>query len=141
MHSNNISFIIVDRAQVDAFEKDVLNRRTKLESYLKALSNEMKARTALITVLEQADAFYHNQRGEVKVVATAYREFGNRIKSMKRKAEELAKTLPSPMPSPDMDAPSPGPGDDFTLPGEKGYDQLVSLQNTKYSNTLYQAKI
>lgn len=30
---------------------------------------EIKARTALIAVLQQADAFYHNQRGEVKVVA------------------------------------------------------------------------
>lgn len=30
---------------------------------------EIKARTALISVLQQADAFYHNQRGEVKVVA------------------------------------------------------------------------
>lgn len=91
---------------------------------MKTLTTEIKARTALITVLEQADAFYHNQRGEVKVVATAYREFGNRIKTMKRKTEELARTLPSPIPSPDMDAPSPGPGDEFDLPGEKGFDQV-----------------
>lgn len=112
-----------------------MNRRTKLESYLKALSTEMKARTALITVLEQADAFYHNQRGEVKVVATAYREFGNRIKLMKRKAEELAKTLPSPIPSPDMDAPSPGPGDDFTLPGEKAYASIVRFMRFPFINS------
>lgn len=99
-------------------------RRTKLENYLKSLNNEIKARSALIAALEQADAFYHNQRGEVKVVATAYREFGNRIKTMKRKVEDLAKTLPSPIPSPDMDAPSPGPADEFVLPGEKGYDSV-----------------
>lgn len=119
--------MITDRAQVDSFEKDVLFRRTKLENYLKSLNNEVKARTALIAALEQADAFYHNQRGEVKVVATAYREFGNRIKTMKRKVEDLAKTLPSPIPSPDMDAPSPGPADEFVLPGEKGYDPVSSL--------------
>lgn len=89
------------------------------------MNNEIKARTALIAVLEQADAFYHNQRGEVKVVATAYREFGNRIKTMKRKLDELTKTLPSPIQSPDINAPSPGPTDnEFVLPGEKIFDEV-----------------
>lgn len=91
----------------------------------------MKARSALIAVLEQADAFYHNQRGEVKVVATAYREFGNRIKTMKRKLDELTKTLPSPIPSPDVNAPSPGPTDnEFVLPGEKSFDEVSKRKRT-----------
>lgn len=41
----------------------------RLEQYIRALNTEIKARTILIAVLEQTDAFYHNQRGEVKVVA------------------------------------------------------------------------
>lgn len=110
---------------MDAVEKDVLTRRSKFEHYLKTLNNEIKARTALVAVLDQADAFYHNQRGEVKVVANAYKNFGNRIKTMKRKLDELTKTLPSPIPSPDINAPSPGPADnDFMLPGEKSFDQV-----------------
>ncbi|XP_055295125.1 regulation of nuclear pre-mRNA domain-containing protein 2 isoform X2 [Sitodiplosis mosellana] len=115
-----------DRSQVEELEKEVIERRVKLEHYIKTLTNEIKARTALITVLDQADAFYHNQRGEVKVVATAYRNYGNSIKTMKRRLEELTKTLPSPIPSPDINAPSPGPADnDFVLPGEKNFNQNV----------------
>lgn len=109
-------------------ERDVLDRRTKLEQYIKTLSNEIKARTTLISTLDQADAFYHNQRGEVKVVANAYRNFGNRIKTMKRRLDELVKTLPSPIPSPDINAPSPGPADnDFVLPGEKNFDKVSGM--------------
>lgn len=100
-----------------------------MENYIKALTNEIKARTALIAVLDQADAFYHNQRGEVKVVATAYRNYGNSIKTMKRKLEELTRTLPSPIPSPDINAPSPGPADnDLFLPGEKNFNQVSERQ-------------
>lgn len=119
--------LFIDRSQVEELEKDVAERRVKLESYIKALTNEIKARSTLITVLDQADAFYHNQRGEVKVVATAYRNYGNSIKTMKRRLEDLSKTLPSPIPSPDINAPSPGPADnDFVLPGEKNFNQVCS---------------
>lgn len=103
------------------------DHRAKLEMYIKVLTSEIRARTSLITVLDQSDAFYHNQRGEVKVVANAYRNFGNRIKTMKRKLEELAKSLPSPIPSPDINAPSPGPDNDLVLPGEKDFDQVSGL--------------
>lgn len=116
-------------------ERDTLERRAKLEHYIKALTSEIKARNELITVLDQADAFYHNQRGEVKVVASAYRNFGNRIKTMKRKLEELSKTLPSPIPSPDINAPSPGPADnDFVLPGEKNFGQVSLFTVDKYKS-------
>lgn len=115
----------LDRNHVEELEKEIIDRRNKLEHYIKTLTNEIKARTTLITALDQADAFYHNQRGEVKVVATAYRNYGNSIKTMKRKLEELSKTLPSPIPSPDINAPSPGPADDdFILPGEKNFGQV-----------------
>lgn len=120
-----VATAISDRSQVEELEKEVNERRVKFEHYIKTLTNEIKARTALITVLDQADAFYHNQRGEVKVVATAYRNYGNSIKTMKRRLEELTKTLPSPIPSPDINAPSPGPADnDFVLPGEKNFNQV-----------------
>lgn len=115
---------------MEEVEQEVNETRAKLENYVKALSSEIKARSILISVLDQSAAFYHNQRGEVKVVANAYRNFGNRIKTMKKKLEELTKTLPSPIPSPDINAPSPGPADnDFVLPGEKDFDQVIFLFN------------
>lgn len=110
---------------MEEVEQEVNEARAKLEAYVKALSVEIKARSILIQVLDQSTAFYHNQRGEVKVVANAYRNFGNRIKQMKKKLEELTKTLPSPIPSPDINAPSPGPADnEFVLPGERDFDQV-----------------
>lgn len=100
-------------------------QRTKLEQYVKTLTSEIKARSMLITVIDQADTFYHNQRNEVKVVVNAYKNFGKRIFTMKRKLDELSNSLPSPIPSPDINAPSPGPADnDFILPGEKEFDQV-----------------
>lgn len=53
----------------------------------------------------------------------AYRNFGNRIKLMKRKVDEKVKTLPSPIPSPDINAPSPEPDNDFDLP-DRGFNQV-----------------
>lgn len=106
-------------------EREMNEQRTKLEQYVKALTSEIKARSMLISVIDQADNFYHNQRNEVKVVVNAYKNFGKRIFTMKRKLDELSNSLPSPIPSPDINAPSPGPADgDFILPGEKDFDQV-----------------
>ncbi|KAG4073751.1 hypothetical protein HA402_000975 [Bradysia odoriphaga] len=106
-----------DRKHVEDVKRDIDDHMYKLEHYIRTLNTEIKARTILIAVLEQTDAFYHNQRGEVKVVANAYRNFGNRIKTMKRKLDELCTKLPSPIPSPDINAPSPEPDNDFDLLG------------------------
>lgn len=38
----------------------------------------------------------------------AYKNFGTRINNLRKKLEELMKSLPSPVPSPSYDAPSPG---------------------------------
>lgn len=131
----------IDRSHVEEVEREMNENRAKLELYVKALSSEIKARSILIAVLDQADAFYHNQRGEVKVVANAYRNFGNRIKMMKKKLDELTKTLPSPIPSPDINAPSPGPADnDFVLPGEKDFDH-VGIQNFFFAMVLSNHKL
>lgn len=39
------------------------------QSYVHSLKTELKSRRMLISLLEQAETFYHSQRGEVKVVA------------------------------------------------------------------------
>jgi hypothetical protein len=50
----------------------------------------------------------------------AYRNFGSRVKNLKRRLDELIPTLKdvSPVPSPDINAPSPSPDSDIELPGE-----------------------
>ena len=58
-----------DRKNVSNVEKEVDGGITMIETYVEALKIEIKTRTHLLTVLEQAEAFYHHERGEVKVVA------------------------------------------------------------------------
>ena len=61
----------------------------------------------------------------------AYRNFGNRLKSMKKKLDELTVSLPSPIPSPDINAPSPVPSDgDNILPNEDSYFPMIQHQGS-----------
>jgi len=50
----------------------------------------------------------------------AYRNFGSRVKNLKRRLDDLIPSLKeiSPIPSPDINAPSPSPDSDIELPGE-----------------------
>jgi hypothetical protein len=50
----------------------------------------------------------------------AYRNFGSRVKNLKRRLDDLIPSLKeiSPIPSPDVNAPSPSPDSDIELPGE-----------------------
>ncbi|KAF9795965.1 hypothetical protein SFRURICE_010062 [Spodoptera frugiperda] len=94
----------------------VSNRR---RPYTAALQREIVAREALLALLSTATQYYATQRGEVKVVAYAYKNFGARVKALKRKLDELIPTLPNAAPSPpqrDEDVPSPGPDEDLELP-------------------------
>jgi hypothetical protein len=54
------------------------------------------------------------------VLFQAYRNFGSRVKNLKRRLDDLIPTLKeiSPIPSPDVNAPSPSPDSDIELPGE-----------------------
>ena len=67
-------------------------------------------------MLGQGKKYYDSLFGEAEIVATAYSNFGNRVKKVETK---LAEKMPaivaltqggvedSPVPSPDYDAPSP----------------------------------
>lgn len=55
----------------------------------------------------------------------AYRNFGSRVKSLKRKLDELIPTLASPVPSPDVNAPSPSPDSDIDLPNDEDLSGIV----------------
>ncbi|XP_043278204.1 uncharacterized protein [Venturia canescens] len=109
-----------DRRHVEDAEKEVDTAVQSIENYVKALEAEIRERTQVLDLLEQADQFYETQRGEVKIVTNAYRNFGSRVKNLKKKLDELLPTLISPIPSPDINAPSPSPDSDIELPGEDG---------------------
>ncbi|KAG5675277.1 hypothetical protein PVAND_005191 [Polypedilum vanderplanki] len=110
-----------DRAHVEDLEKDVENAGKKYELFIENLTAEIKARKILLTALDQAEKFYRNQRRDVKKVVYAYKNFGDRIKSIHTEVNNKVTTLPSPMPSPDINAPSPEPDNDFDLPNEMNF--------------------
>ncbi|XP_069682453.1 uncharacterized protein [Periplaneta americana] len=124
-----------DRRQGDDVVAEVDEGVHKMQGFVKALELEIKERSALIDLLEQADSFYENQKGEAKVVANAYRNFGSRVKNLKRRLDELLPTLKdiSPIPSPDINAPSPSPADsDIELPDEN--DNTGSVGESFFSS-------
>ncbi|CAG9797269.1 unnamed protein product [Chironomus riparius] len=111
-----------DRTQVEEVEKEVENASTKHELFINSINSEIKARKTLLTALEQAERFYRNQRRDVKKVVYAYKNFGDRIKTIQSELNKKMSHLPSPIPSPDINAPSPEPdNDDFDLPADVNF--------------------
>ncbi|XP_065357164.1 regulation of nuclear pre-mRNA domain-containing protein 2 [Calliphora vicina] len=107
-----------DKAHSDDVEKEIERYVTYIGAFTKNLQAEIKCRKAVVNNVDTAIKFYANQRGEVKVVVSAYKNFGSRIKLVKKKLDEIAPTLPSPIPSPDINAPSPEPDTDLQLPDD-----------------------
>ncbi|KAL7303317.1 hypothetical protein TKK_0004507 [Trichogramma kaykai] len=112
-----------DRRRVEDAEKEVDIATKSIENYIKALEAEIGERKQVLDLLDQADQFYETQRGEVKIVVNAYRNFGGRVKNLKKKLDELIPMLASPLPSPDINAPSPSPDSDIELPEENPMNQ------------------
>nr|XP_049706245.1 regulation of nuclear pre-mRNA domain-containing protein 2 isoform X4 [Helicoverpa armigera] len=108
-----------ERGNKDDVEKELNDGIACVERYTAALQREIVAREALLALLTSATQYYSTQRGEVKVVAYAYKNFGARVRALKRKLDELTPSLPNAAPSPpqrDEDVPSPGPDEDLELP-------------------------
>lgn len=123
-----------DRSLGQRFSCDYDEATDSLEDVIESLEKEVKQRTQLIAVLEESEQYYAQQKGEAKIVANAYRNFGAKIKALQKKLEELKATFPSPVPSPCAeDAPSLANSDpeaDTDLPNAKGGpDDLDSLRN------------
>lgn len=119
-----------DRSHGQQFQKDFDDATHCLEEYIKALEREMTERTEVAEMLEEAKVYYDNQHGEARIVATAYKNFGSRVKGLKRKLEAKMKTLPSPVPSPTPDAPSPtnSEEDDDALQLPQAQDTVSGLE-------------
>ncbi|XP_013784200.1 uncharacterized protein LOC106468327 [Limulus polyphemus] len=114
-----------DRKHGQQFSRDFDSSVKCLEDYIRTLEKEVKERTGLITVLEQGGVYYETQRGEARLVASAYRNFGNRVKCLKNKLQEITPTLSSS--SPCTDAPSPTNADQGS--------EIISLLGTLKSES------
>ncbi|KPU73081.1 uncharacterized protein Dana_GF15060, isoform B [Drosophila ananassae] len=116
-----------DKSHSGDIEKEVERYVAYINACNKNLQNEIKSRKAVLAGLEAAKKFYEHQGKEVKVVASAYKSFGTRIKIVKRKLDETIPTLASPIPSPDINAPSPERDADLQLPDENNSSLGMNL--------------
>ncbi|XP_022118446.2 uncharacterized protein LOC110995547 isoform X1 [Pieris rapae] len=141
IHENTLDFSDTDalceslkeRCLKDDVEKELNEGIGCIERYTQALQREIVAREALLALLSSANQYYSTQRGEVKVVAYAYKSFGSRVRVLKRKLDDLTPTLPSSIPSPplrDEDVPSPGPDEDLPLPNMGDNDVAYNIDQT-----------
>ncbi|XP_028041782.1 regulation of nuclear pre-mRNA domain-containing protein 2 isoform X1 [Bombyx mandarina] len=138
-----LSANLKERCLKDNVDKEVTEGIACVERYTQALQREIVARETLLALLTSATQYYSTQRGEVKVVAYAYKNFGARVRALKRKLDELIPNLPSSAPSPpprDEDVPSPGPDEDLDLPvpdvSEEASDDLAYNIDQSFNTTL-----
>jgi len=114
----------------DEFVHEFEDGTKRMEQYIKAMEREITKRRQVIELLGQGKKYYDSLFGEAEIVATAYSNFGNRVKKVEGKLAEKMPLLvdkdpggsgESPVPSPDYDAPSPEGSDDemeIRLPDE-----------------------
>lgn len=120
---------VKSRAQSRVFVHELEQCVEAVQSYVAALDCEIRLRGEFIEQLERAEIYYETQRNDAKVVSMAYKNFGRRLRDLKKRLEEALPNLAvlSPVPSPDIDAPSPTGSDDLLdLPDE----ELTSCQDT-----------
>ncbi|KAL8602315.1 hypothetical protein ACOMHN_022828 [Nucella lapillus] len=103
-----------DRAHGNEFSTQFEDSCVRLEEAMKCLEKKKGEQRDLLGELHVGEYFYDQQFREAKIVANAYKNYGSRINTMKRRLDELMRVLPSP--SPPLSPPAPGM-DDAPSPG------------------------
>ncbi|KAL0278276.1 UNVERIFIED_CONTAM: hypothetical protein PYX00_000133 [Menopon gallinae] len=135
--ADNMRTCLKDRKHGSDIAAEVDHGVKRMEAYVKALEVEIAEREKLIDILYQATLFYESQRGEAKLVCNAYRNFGNKVKILKRKLDELIPTLSdSPIPSPDANAPSPSPDSDLDFSSQQKSKRECTKEQSVDNNSL-----
>jgi len=114
-----IKLRLKDKHCGDEFVHEFEDGTKRMEQYIKAMEREITKRRQVIELLGQGKKYYDSLYGEAEIVATAYSNFGQRVKKVAVKLKERSAELSSscsPVPSPDYDAPSPaGSGDEMEI--------------------------
>jgi len=127
-----IKLRLKDKHCGDEFVHEFEDGTKRMEQYIKAMEREITKRRQVIELLGQGKKYYDSLYGEAEIVATAYSNFGQRVKKVAVKLKERSAELSSscsPVPSPDYDAPSPaGSGDEMEirLPDEQAAGEAAS---------------
>ncbi|EDO31191.1 predicted protein [Nematostella vectensis] len=82
-----------DRSTGARFTEEYEMASQKLEKFCKTIEQEKEERSQLISVVEDGGLFYDAAYGEVKVIVHAYKTFGNRLNSLKKKLDHKVDKL------------------------------------------------
>ena len=77
-----------DRQHGNDFISDFEEGRKRMEQYIKALEREVGKRRQVVELLQHGTKYYDSLLGEATIVATAYTNFGKRVRVLKNKLKE-----------------------------------------------------
>ncbi|CAF0787158.1 unnamed protein product [Adineta ricciae] len=98
-----------DKTTTDAFHGEYENSREKFQDYIQYYERLLKERKLLKQFCEQAEVFYDAQYQDANIVVEAYKNFGDKVATLKKKLDSLIRDLPDTVTSPSGDnIPSPG---------------------------------
>eukprot|EP00794_Sanderia_malayensis_P010009 gene10009-11032_t len=84
---------VKDRSGVNKFVKEFEESKEKLDLHCNTMSRCINEKRSLIDMLYHSDSYYDAAYEEAKVIVHAYKKFGNRLSSMKRKVESRVRKL------------------------------------------------
>jgi len=84
---------VKDRSGVNKFVKEFEESKEKLDTYCNKMSRCINEKRVLIDMLHHSESYYEAAFEEAKVIVHAYKTFGSRLASMKRKVESKVKKL------------------------------------------------
>ena len=117
---------LADKPSTDAYHMEYENSREKLQDYVRYFERLLQERKATKHNCEQAEIFYDAQYQDANIVVEvsravsfsskascsrwkAYKNFGDKVATLKRKLDSLVRDLPETVSSPSGDnVPSPG---------------------------------
>ncbi|CAF3792205.1 unnamed protein product [Adineta steineri] len=98
-----------DTTSTDAFHLEYENSREKFQDYVRYFERVLQERKNLKQSCEQAEIFYDAQYQDANIVVEAYKNFGDKVATLKKKLDSLIRDLPEIVSSPTGDnVPSPG---------------------------------
>jgi len=98
-----------DKTSTDAYHSEYENSREKFQEYVRYFERLLQERKTIKQNCEQAEIFYDAQYQDANIVVEAYKNFGDKVATLKKKLDNVIRDLPETVSPPSGDnVPSPG---------------------------------
>ncbi|CAF4921126.1 unnamed protein product [Rotaria sp. Silwood1] len=98
-----------DKTSTDAYYIEYENSREKFQEYVRYFERLLEERKTIKQHCKQAEIFYDAQYQDANIVVEAYKNFGDKVATLKKKLDSLIRDLPETVSPPSADnVPSPG---------------------------------